>query len=202
VDNTVRVDALAPIPAPEANAVAVSKQFVAWRAGHALFAAAIGAAAHEVARGDVGHPALDGATLLYDVGERRLVALNLATNQHRTLRRIVRGQLRQPSGLGGRLLYVRATYRRQQLMIGSLARSNARRDRVLYSTVPTGRRDNGHDPGHAHDPGHTPQLWPQAPAGRHDTLWTTALAPGFAYVTRLRQVTGHAVKTVVLRVAR
>jgi hypothetical protein len=182
--------------------VAVSAQFVAWRAGRALFAATLGGTARQVAGGAVGRPALDGSTLLYDLGERRLVALDLATGARRTLRRITRGQLRQPSGLGGRFVYVRATFTRQELVIGSLKRTNARRDRVLYGTVPSGRRDSGHEPGHAHDPGHNTHLWVQAPPGVHDTLWTTALAPGFAYVTRLRQITGHAVRTVVLRVAR
>jgi hypothetical protein len=97
---------------------------------------------------------------------------------------------------------VRATYQRQELVRGSLSRRNARRDRVLYRTVPTGRRDSGHDPGHAHDPGHRPPRWRRPPPGIHDTLWTTALSANAAYVTRLRQLTGHPVQTVVLRVAR
>jgi hypothetical protein len=199
--DTVHVGS-ATIVAPGADAVAVSAGYVAWRAGRALFAAPLLGAARRVATGAVGRPALDGATLLYDLGERRLRAVNLATGARRTLRRIARGQLRAPSALGGRLLYVRATFKRQQLMIGSLNRTNARRDRVLYGTFPTGRRDSGVDPGHEHAPGHKEKLWPQNRAGVHDTLWTTALAPGFAYVTRLRQITGHAVREVVLRVAR
>jgi hypothetical protein len=36
----------------------------------------------------------------------------------------------------------------------------------------------------------------------HDTLWTTALSAEAAYVTRLRQVVGHPVLAVVLRVTR
>ena len=180
----------------------MSASWVAWRSGSTLFALPFGGVARPVASGDVGRPALDGSTLLYDLGERRLRAVNLATGDRRTLRRIARGQLRQPSALGGRLLYVRATFTRQELVIGSLKRTNAARDRVLYGTVPSGRRDSGHEPGHAHDPGHNTHLWVQSPPGVHDTLWTTALAPGFAYVTRLRQITGHAVRAVVLRVAR
>jgi hypothetical protein len=199
--DTIRVDG-ATLAAPGADAVAVSARWIAWRAGRTLFAVPFGGFARAVATGAVGRPALDGATLLYDVGERRIVALNLDTHHRRTLRRIARGQLRQPSGLGRRLLYVRATFTRQQLMIGSINRRNARRDRVLYSTFPSGRRDSGHDPGHAHDPGHNTHLWEQAPPGVHYTLWTTALGRGFAYVTRLRQITGHPVRAAVLRVAR
>jgi hypothetical protein len=75
-------------------------------------------------------------------------------------------------------------------------------DRVLYSTTPTGRRDRAHEPGyntHEHFPG---GLYPRPPAGRSDTLWTTALGPGAAYVTRLRQRTGKPPTAVLLRVTR
>jgi hypothetical protein len=199
---TIQVDALPPIPAPGADAVAVSTGWIAWRASDQLWAGPLGGAALVVARGGVGRPALDGSTLVYDVGESRLMAVDLTTHRKRTLRRLARGQLRAPSAFGKTLLYVRATFERQQLVTGPLARGDGRRDRVIYSTVPTGRRDVGHEPGHAHDPGHRAPSWRRPRAGIHDTLWTTALSPKAAYVTRLRQVTGHPVRPTVLRIPR
>ena len=200
--DTIDLDGQTTIPAPGVDSVAVSAGWIAWRAQDQLWAAPVGGQARVVARGGVGRPALDGATLLYDVRASRLMAVDLPTGRRRTLRRLARGQLRAPSGFDGTLLYVRATYERQQLVAGPLSRGNAKRDRVLYSTVPTGRRDSGHERGHAHDPGHRPPSWPRPKPGVHDTLWTTALSARSAYVTRLRQVTGHPVKAVVLRVTR
>jgi hypothetical protein len=196
------IDGRPAFPAPGADAVAVSARWVAWRAAGVLWVAPAGGAARPVVSGAVGRPALNGATLVYDLAERWIVAVNLATGGTRTLRRFPGGQLRQPSALGGTLLYVRATYKRQQLMAGPIDRSDAKRDRVLFSTVPTGQRDSGHEPGHAHDPGHKGTLWAQAKPGVHDTLWTTALSAHAAYVTRLRQLAGRPVQAAVLRVSR
>jgi hypothetical protein len=199
-DGAIQIDRLPPIPAPGADAVAVSAGWVAWRAAGVLWAAPIGGPARPVASGAVGRPALNGATLLYDLAERWIVAVNLVTGGTRTLRRLAGGQLRQPSAYRGVLLYVRGTFRRQQLVAGPSARSDAKRDRVLYSTVPTGQRDSGHEPGHAHDPGHNGTLWAQAKPGVHYTLWTTALSARAAYVTSLRQLAGQPVQAAVLRV--
>jgi hypothetical protein len=201
-DDAMVIDGRPAFPAPGADAVAVSARWVAWRAAGVLWVAPAGGAARPVVSGAVGRPALNGATLVYDLAERWIVAVNLATGGTRTLRRFPGGQLRQPSALGGTLLYVRATYKRQQLMAGPIDRSDAKRDRVLFSTVPTGQRDSGHEPGHAHDPGHKGTLWAQTKPGVHDTLWTTALSAHAAYVTRLRQLAGRPVQAAVLRVSR
>jgi hypothetical protein len=61
--------------------------------------------------------------------------------------------------------------------------------------TPTGRRDAGHEKGHGrhhagYPGGRPPRLAPRPPAGVSTTLWTTALGPATAYVTRLRHRSG------------
>jgi hypothetical protein len=95
---------------------------------------------------------------------------------------------------------VRSTYKRQQVRLGPLRPRASRYDHVVYSTVPTGRRDAEHEPGYVKNE-HTPGgLYPRPPAGRSDTLWTTALGSHVAYFTRLRQYTGRAPGAALLRV--
>ena len=78
-----------------------------------------------------------------------------------------------------------------------------RRDRSLYGTVPTGRRDAGHEPGDQHKAhGHPRRLPPRPQPGVSVTLWSTALSARSAFVTRLRQDAGEPVKATLLRVAR
>ena len=72
---------------------------------------------------------------------------------------------------------MRSTFQRQQLRIGSLTRRAVRRDRALYGTVPTGRRDAGHEPGDEHKKHGWPRKLPPRPKpGVNVTLWSTALA--------------------------
>jgi hypothetical protein len=98
---------------------------------------------------------------------------------------------------------VRAVFSRQELRLGPLSRRSPRRDRKLWSTVPTGRRDAGHEPGDRHKRhGHPHKLWKRPRRGVSATLWTTALAADAAYVTRLRQVSGQPLATEILRVPR
>ncbi len=78
-----------------------------------------------------------------------------------------------------------------------------RRDRSLYGTVPTGRRDAGHEPGDQHKKhGHPKKLPPRPKKNVHVTLWSTALSADAAYVTRLRQDTGKPLSATLLRIAR
>jgi hypothetical protein len=202
------------LPDPEARSVAVSRDWVAWRttaggldsiATAHLPDAEPGPSASAATGRALGRPALDGATLVFHQTTRTgsvIRSLDLATGTGATLRSKRRALLLNPSALGGRLLYVRSTYMRQQLLIGPLVAGAGRRDRVVYSTTPTGRRDAEHEPGYVKDE-HTPGgLYPRPPAGRSDTLWTTALGPHGAYVTRLRQRTGKATQAVILRVSR
>jgi hypothetical protein len=196
------------IPAPGADAVAVSAAWVAWRVGDALYAAPLagGPARRVFAAAELGRPALDGNLLAFHVGGRsggRIIVVDLATGRRQTVRRERRALLLNPSLLGGALLYVRARYTRQELRLGALARRSPRRDGQLYSTVPTGRRDAGYEPGiRHHRHGHPRQLWRRPREGVAATLWTTALAADAAYLTRLRQVSGRPLEAELVRIPR
>jgi hypothetical protein len=107
-----------------------------------------------------------------------------------------------PSARGSHLLYVRSAYNRQQLVLGPLHPASTASDRVLYSQVPTARHDNDHDPGHTNTEDTPGSHYPRPPVGRNDTLWNTALGAHDAYVTRLRQKTGHPVYAVILHISR
>ena len=83
-----------------------------------------------------------------------------------------------------------------------LVRRATTRDQALYRTTPTARRDASHEPGHhrhsaGYKGGKPPPLAPRPPAGVVDTLWTTALGPGAAYVTRLRKKSGVTTATLL-----
>jgi len=154
----------------------------------------------------LGRPALAGDELLFHVAGRsatRIEGISLVTGARRTLRRQRRAQLLNPSVLGDRLLYVRATYTRQQLRLGLLRPQSPKKDRNLFGIVPTGRRDAGYEPGAEHHKhGYPKRLPPRPRRGVADTLWSTALSERYAYVTRLRQIAGKPVKAALLRVAR
>jgi hypothetical protein len=203
--NTVEIPGIGALPAPGVNAVAVSAGWVAWRVGPTLWVAPIidggFGGGTRVAAGDVGRPALDGNTLLYDYSGR-IAAIDLTTMQRTILRREPRAQLRGPSALNGRLVYVRATYRRQQVMAGALTAQSTRVDKALWGTVPTARRDAGEEGGKHKDAlGHHHDLWPRPRPGVADTLTTTALAADGVYVTRLRKRTGAPVQAAIVRIA-
>jgi hypothetical protein len=204
------------IPAA-ADSVAVAAGWVAWRGREgdrdALFASPLPPApvaprrvARAPAGGTLGRPALSGDRLLFHVAGAkagRIDQVVLASGARTTLRRAPRALLLNPSARGGVLLYVRSTFQRQQLRIGALRRRSVKRDRALYGTVPTGRRDEGHEPGKSHHRHGWPRKLPPRPKrGVHVTLWSTALAADAAYVTRLRQDTGRPVTATLLRIAR
>jgi hypothetical protein len=205
------------LPAPGADAVSVSAGWVAWRAREGerdvLIASPLPPAApapRVVATADaprsLGRPSLAIDRLLFHVAgnERgRIDEVQLATGTRRTLRRQPRALLLNPSAWDDRLLYVRSTFDRQQLRIGPLRPRRAGRDRSLYRTVPTGRRDAGHERGERHKAhGHPKKLPPRPKPGVSLTLWSTALGPDAAYVTRLRQDAGRPVRAALLRVPR
>jgi hypothetical protein len=200
------------VPAPGADAVAVSAGWVVWRAREgdedAIYAAPLPAGPRvEVWRApELGRPALEGSRVAFHVAGRRggrIRVGNLETGRVVTARRERRALLLNPSLRGGRLLYVRAVYRRQELRIGPVGRRSTRRDRKLWSTVPTGRRDGAHERGiEHHRHGNPHKLWKRPRRGVSMTLWTTALAADVAYVTRLRQVAGRDLQADILRVTR
>jgi hypothetical protein len=201
----------ATIPAPGADAVAVSAEWVAWRArgddGDTIFALSLaGGQPKRIAKArELGRPALEGSRLAYHVTGRtgsRIVIAQLTTGKRTTVRRERRALLINPSLHGGQLAYVRNYYRRQELRLGPQSKHSPRRDRRLWSTVPTGRRDSGHDPGKKHfRHGWPKKLWPRPKQGLSATLWTTALGDGVAYVALLRQVAGKPLDATILRVA-
>jgi hypothetical protein len=201
------------VPAPGADAVAVSAQWVAWRArgpqgGDLMFAAPLaGGPPRQVAKAtELGRPALEGGRLAYHVTGRtggRIVIADLATGKRSTVRRQRRALLLNPSLHDGELAYVRNVYRRQELRVGPQSRRSPQRDQRLWSTVPTGRRDAGYEPGKKHHRHGWPhKLWPRPKRGLSATVWTTALAADVAYVALLRQVAGQPLEASILRVPR
>jgi hypothetical protein len=200
------------VPAPGADAVAVSQTWVAWRVrqadGDVIYVVPLGAGGgpREVMRApELGRPALQGDRLAFHLIGRtsRIIVADLGTGAAATARQERGTLLLNPSLHGSRLLYVRAHYARQELLLGPVTRRSPRKDRRLWSTVPTGRRDAGHEPGKRHlRHGHPHKMWKRPRPGVSPTLWTTALAEDAAYVTRLRQVSGQALVAEIVRVSR
>jgi hypothetical protein len=199
---------LAPVGTYESaggGAFAFSDQWVVWLVGTVQLVAQPrngGAPPRAVALArpgeQLGRPALAGQTLVFHRAGRagsQIRLLDLGSGQERVLRSEKRALLLNPSFDGGSLLYVRSTSTRQELRLGPPVRRATTRDRRLYSTTPTGRRDAGHEKGHGrhhagYPGGRPPRLAPRPPAGVSTTLWTTALGPATAYVTRLRHRSG------------
>jgi hypothetical protein len=216
------LDTLAPtasIPAGGADALALSPRWLAWRlrapTGDQLFAldlATAGSAPRAIAGapapGELGRPAIAGDTIVFHVATKngsRIDAVDLLSGRRHTLRRERRALLSNPAALGGELVYVRSTYQRQQLRLGPLTLRAVRRDRSLYSTVPTGRRDNNHEHGrarHRQGPNSPQPLAPRPRPGVETTLWSTALDQTAAYVTKLVKDRGKPLEATILRVAR
>jgi hypothetical protein len=197
------VSGIGPLLAPGADAVAVSQNWVVWRAGQSLHAASLDPIAErEVVAGNVGRPALSFNTLVFDI-DGQIESVDLVSGARTLLRRQARAQLRGPSILGNEIAYVIATNRRQQVRLGPLRPQQPASDPNLYGTTPTGRRDPGYEPGHKHAEGHShAPLWDRPPLGITDTLTTTAVAPDAVYFTRVRKTPGLAPSAVVLRVDR
>ena len=201
---TVVVENVANISAPGADALAVSTNWVAWRAGQALWVAPLdptqGFKPTPVVIGAVGKPSLSGTLLLYELAGQ-IEVYDLATGQRTLMRREPRAELRGPSLLGNRLTYIRATFKRQQVMTGPFFPRKVSSDRTLYGTTPTARRDAGHEPGRFPAEGHINKpLWENPPPGVHDTLTTTATADTAVYVTRVRQLRGQNATADILRI--
>jgi hypothetical protein len=202
--NTIVVPGVLALPAAGADALTVSTNWVAWRAAGALYAASLDPAQpanpRAVLIGNVGKPSLYGNVLLFEL-DGRIESFDLATGVRTLLRSESRAELRGPSLLGNRLTYVRATYKRQQVMTGPFHPRRVRNDRTLYGTTPTARRDAGHDPGRFPAKGHINKpLWERPRKGVHVTLTTTATADTAVYVTRVRQLRGQNPTTEILRI--
>jgi len=194
---------VAHVTAPGADVLAVSDTALAWRSrdgagrdrlwlgeGQLLLEAPAGA--------EIGRPALAGGLVLcHTAGRRgsRLLAIDPATGAQQVLRADPAAQITNPATDGSRLLYVHATGETQQLRVGALAPADPAADAVLLVHASPGRRDREHEPGrHRHRQGYPgrrrPALPPRSAPGVVATLWSTALTPDTAYVTRLRAIRG------------
>jgi hypothetical protein len=192
--------------APGAGALAVNDALLAWRtrdgAGTDRLWVSDGGGPRLVlesaAPTELGRPALLGAALLcHTAGPAgsRLLHVDLASGAQTVLREQFGAQITNPATDGARLLYVHATGQVQQLRLGPVAPADPNADVVLLTQPSPGQRDREHEHGrHRHREGYRgrrPPLPPRAPRGVVATLWTAALAPGTAYVTRLRAIKGR-----------
>jgi hypothetical protein len=191
---------------PGAGALAVNDALLAWRtrdgAGTDRLWVSDGGdprlVLESAAPTELGRPALLGAALLcHTAGPAgsRLLHVDLASGAQTVLREQFGAQITNPATDGARLLYVHATGQVQQLRLGPVAPADPNADVVLLTQPSPGQRDREHEHGrHRHREGYRgrrPPLPPRAPRGVVATLWTAALAPGTAYVTRLRAIKGR-----------
>jgi len=158
----------------------------------------------------IGRPSIEGDRVVYHVAHADgsvIEEVYLPTRRRTTLRRARNGaQLLNPSEEGSTLLYVRSSYQRQQLLIGPRRARDGDRDRSLLTARPVARRDAGHERdrerhGAGYPGGKAPKLPPRPAEGVSATLWSTALAPGIAYVARIRR-SDQGTTTVILSVPR
>jgi hypothetical protein len=209
------------IQAPGADEPAISVRWLAWRAreaaGDVLRAVdlqAPGQPPFDVARtaapDRIGRPSLEGDRLVAHVARRRVSRIDeiyLPTRRRTTLRTARGGaQLLNPSEEGGALLFVRSSAERQQVLIGPRRARDGDRDQSLLTMHPSVRRDAGRERGRkrhgqGYPGGRAPKLPPRAPQGVTVTLWSTALAPDAAYVSRIRR-TAAGTSNVIVRLAR
>jgi len=210
------------VDAPGAEEPAVSARWLVWRAREAGgdVLRALDLTAPDLPPADIrrqgapdrlGRPSIEGDRVVYHRALRgdnsAIEEIYLPTRRRTTLRTGRNGaQLLNPSELGSTLLYVSSSSERQRVRIGPRRARTGDRDRSLFSTHPTVRRDAGHERdrerhGAGYLGGKPPKFPERAPEGVAVTLWSTALAPGAAYVSRLRR-TADGTSNTILRLAR
>ena len=209
--------------APGADAYGFSELWLVWRApradgGRQLLARPRlqpGAPARTLEsvppRADLGRPVVDGTRVAYHLAGTngsRIVLRDLALGTVSVIRSRKRALLTNPTLAGDTLLHVSSTASVQEVVLGTIDGT----DRSLYAIPPSARRDGGRESGrrrHSHyrfirgryravPP---PPLAPRPRRGSTVTLWTTALAPDAAYVTRLTS-RGARTTSAVLRIPR
>jgi hypothetical protein len=157
----------------------------------------------------IGRPSLEGDRVVFHIAQRsasRIEEIYLPTRRRTSLRRGSGAQLLNPSVEGGELLYIRSSAERQEVLIGPRRARDGSRDDGLLTMHPTRRRDTGRERGRerhgeGYPRGRPPKLPARAPVGVAVTLWSTALAPGAAYVSRIRR-TASGTSNVTVRLAR
>jgi hypothetical protein len=212
IAETATLEPLAEVAAPGATAIAFNGTDVVWRApmpdgGEAIWGAGPRVLYPVPPGRQLGRPSLAGTRAVFHVAginATRLASVDIASGITATIRTRPGAQLLHPTLEGETLVYVRSTATRQHLVLGQVA--DPATDAVIYKTLPTVRRDAGREPGrgrHKHFPSRRPPAQPPRPtAAYQDTLWTTALGPGVAYVTRLRARRGQRTTATLLRVPR
>lgn len=202
-------DTLAPVlqeELPGAQKLAVTDRWLVWRAGRQIRVqplsdpsrSALVVEAKRVA--ELGRPALDGDLVVYHRATAAgswLTAVDVATGKRRQLRFARDAQLLNPSLLGTRLLYVRASRCSQQLRLGPLG---AGKERVLYELPPLAGQDHGHERHHTNQGERLP--CPHRPKPTKRILWTTALSDTKAYVTVLLPRRGGRTTPTLLAIPR
>ncbi len=185
-----------------ADALAVSAEWLLYRAPGARGAEQLVAVAlTDPARrrvlagprapGQIGRPALDGASAVFALNDTRrsvIELVDLRSGRERPLRIATRNaQLTSPSLLAGRLLYVRTTRCVQQLRLGAAIPSRrSTRERTLLRLRSTVRRDPGWERGYERAYNMGSVCGTQgAGGGGAVRLGATALAPTRAYVTEI-----------------
>lgn len=210
------------VTAPGAEEPAVSGRWLVWRAGQAGgdVLRALDMTASDQPPADIrrvrapdrlGRPSIDGDRVVYHfaprAGDAAIEEIYLPSQRRTRLRTARDGaQLLNPSEQGGAVLYVRSTAERQALLIGPRRARRGAPDRRLFSMHPVTRRDAGREPGRqrhgaGYRGGKAPRLAERAPQGASVTLWSTALAPGAAYVSRMRRDKAGT-SNAILRLAR
>ncbi|MDP1847188.1 MAG: hypothetical protein Q8K79_05290 [Solirubrobacteraceae bacterium] len=210
------------VDAPGAEEPAVSARWLVWRASEpggdvlrVLDMTAPGAPPADIRRARapdrIGRPSIDGDRVVYHYALRSdnsaIEEIFLPTRRRTRLRTGRDGaQLLNPSELGGTLLYISSTSERQLVRIGARRARSGDRDRTLFRMHAVTRRDAIRERGRArhgagYPRGRAPKLPERAPEGVTVTLWSTALAPGGAYVSRQRR-TADGTSNTILRLAR
>ena len=209
------------LPAPGAEEPALSARWLVWRArepaGDVLRVVDLQATDQpplEIRRigapDRIGRPSLDGDRVVFHVAQRSaswIEEIYLPTRRRTRLRTSRSGaQLLNPSEAGGELLYIRSSAERQEVLIGPRRARDGSRDDGLLTMHPTRRRDavrehgrKRHAEGYPRD--RPPTLPERPPAGVTVTLWSTALAPDAAYVSRIRR-TAAGTANVIVRLSR
>jgi len=203
------------LPALGAQVIGVSDALLAWRApdaaGHdVLWTRTLGDGpgepqplAQAPPGGELGRPDVVAGRVLFHLagsGGSRIVIADPADGTHRTLRRTPRAQVSNPSSDGRLLLHVHASGRQQELRLGPLEPHGE--DEVIAVHPSSGRRDREHERGRQrHRHRYRAPLPPIAPRGETQSLWSTALAPDGAFVTRIVARAGQPRRADILRVA-
>jgi hypothetical protein len=213
IADAATLDPIDRIRAEGAGVLAVSDATVAWRTRDAAGTDRLWLPGGQLvlesrAPTEIGRPVLAGTLLLCHLAGPRgsqILAIELTTGARQVLRAQAGAQITNPSTDGTRLLYVHATGVTQQLRVGPLAPADPNTDAVVLVHASPGRRDKEHEPGRRrHRAGYPGRrrapLPPRSSPGVVATLWTTALMPGAALVTRLRVVRGRGRSADILSV--